>query len=518
MVGNVVNMAARLMQAAERELGSGTFRPAILCDQETEAAVQLQANQGYALAETLAFQALAPIAVKGRDEPLAVFRPRSLSGTRPSLARRQRPRNGPPMVGRAAERELLLARLQDLVDGRNGQCPVVLLEGEAGAGKTMLVGELAGRARELNVPLLGGAAHSLEKTTPFFAWRPIFRRLFEIDSMPDDPRARRAAVLRRLPAGPEERGFPARALHLAPLLNDILELDFPVNSQLAALSPGTRRRVTRLFLLRLLQRAAAGRSGRRRPYCLVLEDAQWLDRDSWALALSVSQTIQPLLMLLVARSLEERAMATPLPAAAQRLIGAPGTCRLPLLPLTLAETEELLCRHFGGATVPGALVELIWRKTGGHPFFSQELARAYFEKGWLLLDKRGCRFATRLDELAGSAMPANVYKAISDRFDRLAPPYQAVLKAASAIGRSFTAAGLAALLACYGQPTAGVEARLEKLVELGLINRRPGESEPAYCFCADLFQEAIYSLMPLAQRRQLQARLASIPAEPEPIL
>jgi predicted ATPase len=222
-------------------------------------------------------------------------------------------------------------------------------------------------------------------------------------------------------------------------------------------------------------------------------------------------------MILVARSLEERAMTTPLPAAAQRLIAAPGNCRLRLSPLTLAETEEALCRQLGVAKVPRALAELVWRKSGGHPFHSQELVRSYLEQEWLLLDKQSCRLAVRLDELAGSAIPANVYKAISDRFDRLAPLYQAVLKAASVIGRRFTATGLAALLACYGEAAAGVEARLEKLAELELIKRQPGGSEPAYCFAADLFQEAIYSLMPLAQRRQLQGLLAAIRTEPQPI-
>ena len=57
---------------------------------------------------------------------------------------------GTPLVGRTAERQEIIARMEEALAGRGG---VVLLEGEPGAGKTRLLTECAEDAnwRGLNV-------------------------------------------------------------------------------------------------------------------------------------------------------------------------------------------------------------------------------------------------------------------------------------------------------------------------------------------------------------------------------
>jgi class 3 adenylate cyclase len=94
MIGGVVNLAARLMQAANDEL---------VCDAATRQATQAK----------LAFEALPPRRLKGWTQPLAVFRPRGHSRTRA--------RSG-SLVGRAREQRLLAERLVALRQGRGGPC------------------------------------------------------------------------------------------------------------------------------------------------------------------------------------------------------------------------------------------------------------------------------------------------------------------------------------------------------------------------------------------------------------
>jgi hypothetical protein len=79
------------------------------------------------------FEALPPVKVKGKAEPLPVYRPVRRTGEREV-------RVGGALVGRQAEMATLARLLEEAVAGRRR---VVLLEREAGIGKSRLVAGLA---------------------------------------------------------------------------------------------------------------------------------------------------------------------------------------------------------------------------------------------------------------------------------------------------------------------------------------------------------------------------------------
>ncbi|MEV0332597.1 AAA family ATPase [Nocardia sp. NPDC050717] len=72
------------------------------------------------------------------------------------------------LIGREWELADLLARLDDAA---HGAPQLVICTGEAGVGKTRLVAELAGRARERGVRTLWARALELPDTPPFWLWR-----------------------------------------------------------------------------------------------------------------------------------------------------------------------------------------------------------------------------------------------------------------------------------------------------------------------------------------------------------
>ena len=188
MIGGVVNLAARLMQAADDEL---------VCDAATRQATEAK----------LAFEALPPRRLKGWAQPVSVFRPRGQSLARPPSG---------SLVGRAREQDLLTQRLIGLQQGQGG---TVLVEGEAGIGKSRLIDGLVEQAAALPVKTLVGAADAVRSTTPYHPWRPVFESVFGLEDVAE-PSARRTRVLDRLRARPDlER--------LAPLLADVLPLDLP---------------------------------------------------------------------------------------------------------------------------------------------------------------------------------------------------------------------------------------------------------------------------------------------------
>ena len=88
----------------------------------------------------------------------------------------------------------------------------------------------------------------------------------------------------------------AELARIAPLLNAVLLIDLPENDLTAQMTGQVRAANTLSLLLNLLQRAAA-----QTPLLLVIEDAHWLDSNSWALVAAAAQQVSPLLLVLATR-------------------------------------------------------------------------------------------------------------------------------------------------------------------------------------------------------------------------
>ena len=164
---------------------------------------------------------------------------------------------------------------------------MLVLEGEAGAGKSRLVAELVDQAVAAGVPVLDGAGDAVERNTPWHPWRELFGGLPPFDGA--DRAERRRLVLELLGPDPEDRD-------LAPLLNPVLGLELPETAASAELSGQGRAGRTRDLLVRLL-RAAVGET----PTVLVIEDAHWLDSASTGLVLALSREHLPLLLVVATR-------------------------------------------------------------------------------------------------------------------------------------------------------------------------------------------------------------------------
>jgi class 3 adenylate cyclase len=153
LLGAAVNLAARLMEASPG---------GILCDATTARGAR----------GAIAFEAIPAVTVKGWAKPVPVYRPRDETVTRYGRAP-ARLAEGGALVGRRAEREWLAEELRLLVWSGGGRQPgrasVVVVEGEAGVGKSRLVGDLLGQARAAGPLVLTGAGDAIEHSTPYYA-------------------------------------------------------------------------------------------------------------------------------------------------------------------------------------------------------------------------------------------------------------------------------------------------------------------------------------------------------------
>ncbi len=472
MVGNVVNMAARLMQAASKRQESDI---AILCDEVTYHAAQTR----------LVFDVLSPIMVKGRTEPMPVYCPCGLMSKGDIL---RLPVHAAALIGRATEQSMLTERLQSLLFGNPGG--VVVIEGDAGIGKSRLVNDVFQRARALNVFCLTGAGDAVEKSTPYHAWRGVFSQVFGFGTI-TDPEARRARVLEQLQSSPG-------LLRLAPLLNAILPLDLPENEATRQMEGQVRADNTRTLLVRLLQQVVS-----RSPTLLVLEDAHWMDSSSWILALTASQQVRPWLVMIATRPL-----TTLLPEEyRQLLLMTAGIQWLRLQALSPQDTLDLVCQCLGVNSLPDPVVELICEKGQGNPYFSEELAYALRDAGLILVADGECRIASYVSDLGSLGLPDTLQGIVTSRIDRLTPAQQLTLKVASVVGRSFT---LRILQQIYpiDADRSNLPHHLSILEQLDLTPLAATDPEPIYSFKNIVIQEAAYNLMLFAQRRQLHRDIA----------
>jgi class 3 adenylate cyclase/tetratricopeptide (TPR) repeat protein len=462
VIGEVMNLAARLMQAAP---------DMILCD----AATYQAAHAG------LQFQALPAVSVKGKTAPVMVYRP--VEPARKTDSR-------PPIVGRASERATLLERVRALEEGTSG---LVVIDGEPGIGKSRLLADLLQRAQARGLRSLAGAGDAIEKITPYYAWRPIFTQLLGLAGI-DDLEERRARVLARLPADPA-------LARLAPLLNSVLPLEMPDNDLSAQLAGEVRADNTRELLVQVLQTAATTADGDS-PLLVVLDDAHWLDSASWALARRVAMRVRPLLLVLATRPLVE-----PLPDDYRRIQQDPTTEHLRLEPLSPHDVLALVCDRLGVRHLPEPVAALIEERAQGNPFFSEELAYALRDAGLIRITDGVCAVAPGAGALSSVSFPDTMQGIVAARIDRLSPGQELTLKVASVVGRLFTFRILLDVHPVEADKGA-LHRYLEDLQRQDFTVLETPEPDLSYLFKHVVTQEVAYGLLLYAQRRQLHHAVA----------
>ncbi len=453
IIGAVINLAARL---AEQSSG------AIFCDQ---AAFQASSSR-------IQFAALPIIRLKGISKPVSAFRPSN--DPRPV-------EKATVLIGRRAELNTLV---QAVVALKAGETFVGFVEGEAGIGKSTLIRQWSQAAELAGVRLVSGAAEAIQAATPYFVWKNILETLFKIPNS-GTPEQRRQYFLATCQGAPWE--------HLAPLLEDILEIGIPENSITQQMTGKSRANSTRELIASLFDAEV-----KRQPLAVVIEDCHWMDSASLALAVSVANSIQPLLMILSSRP--------PIDGKQQTLweqFDLPWSQRLVLKPLEPGDCVTLAAQRLGVRHLSKPVADLIVARSQGNPFFSVEIAYALRENGFVLVDGDQCKAASGL-QLETVKFPDSIQGIIARRVDSLETLVQFAAKVASVIGQKFPISLLRDIYPIeHGK--AEIEGYLQTLEQERLLSR---DDDETYKFSHAIVQEVVYDRMLLSQRKKLHESVA----------
>ncbi len=463
IMGDIVNLSARLMQAAKND---------ILCDEATA----MSAREVFA-------ESCPPLRVKGKANAIAVYRP--IERIQQQDSEEEQPGHS-ELVGRSTEQQLLEKTLARTAAGNSS---IAIIEGEPGIGKTALASWLRDRARDYPVVRLRGFASSVDKTTPYYVWANILEQLFALQGIADK-KVRSDKVSDELAAYED-------LLLLSPLLNDVLGLDIPDNNVTSQLIGEARADNINELIIGILKKASD-----ETPLFLILENAHWLDSASWSLIRLVARDVSPMFLLLVTRPLAE-----PLPKTFRHLKSSPDTIQISLTALDAQQTTELAQMLFGARALDRQIEEVFKDKSQGNPFFIEQIVTSFLEREAVQISEGVCQRAPGVTDISSLNLPDTLESLITERIDRLGPSEQLALKAASVIGEKFKVDMLRAIFPVNEEP-GKLERYLDDFQRLGFLHRTGNSKNPSYVFSQILVQEVAYNLMLFAQRQKLHRAVA----------
>lgn len=378
-----------------------------------------------------------------------------------------------PCVGRERDLGALLALFDE--SSEDSVARAVLVTAGPGMGKSRLCHELlrslADRGRAVRV--IAGRGDALRTAVPFGLLGPALLRAAGVEEA--DPPALRRDKLRALAARCGDEPERARVAEFLGELSGVPSAA-EVSPQLAAAHADPivmGDQVRRAFEDLLAAECAAG------PVLLVLDDLQWADRPS-------VRHVDAALRLLHDQPLMVLAFARPdVSAVFPDLWEGRGLVRRELRGLSRAAVEELSRRVLGDRLSPAEVARLVARASG-NALYVEELLRAQAEG-------------------RGDEPPETVLAMVQSRLAALHPEARRVLRAASVLGRTFSEAGVRALLG-GDRMTAPLGDLLADLVDREILGRRAAGGR-AYDFRHDLVREAAYAML-TDEDRTLGHRLA----------
>ena len=467
ILGNEVNIAARLM---------GLANPGNILVTE---AIEKTASSVFNF-ETIGIQSF-----KGLRNPLPVFR---VSPQQPQDARLSIKHDTTyPMLGRDAELNILENHLHLL---KKGDGSIVVIEGDAGIGKSRLIADLVERSDTFKIPVLMAAGDSINSATSYYAWRDIFRKIFNIDQIDHI-----AATTMRIEG--KLRHDPFLITHM-PLLNAVLPLNIPENEATRLLTGKSRSDKSLNFLTLIISERISQLSG---PLLLILEDAHWFDSSSWALASQLRESLPAIMIVVVTRPKDNH-----INQKIADLKRSANATEIRLEPLNTDDVVSLVRQRLSAGQLPQEFIDILKEKGDGNPFFCEEIAYSLRDSGLIAVEDGIFRLSAKAN-LRQGVVSTYVRDIITSRIDGLLVAQQSVLKTASIIGRVFS---FSMLRDIYESDSAETQllGHLDSLDQLSIIQKLYNGIDLSYMFRQILTQEVIYNLMLFSQREKLHREVA----------
>jgi len=436
-------------------------------------AATYQRIEGYFTCEALGEQSL-----RGLAQPLRVYQvlgPSGLQGRLEVAAAR----GLTPLVGHSQEVGLLVERWGRVTAGM-GQ--VVVLEGEAGIGKSHLVQELKDHVARERHTCLECRGSPYYQNSAWYSVVELLQRWLQWR-----PGEAPAWTLRKLEALLAQAHLPVD--ETVPLVAALLALPLPAERYAARpLPPEEQRHQTFEVLVALV-----GALAEQQPVLLIVEDLHWVDPSTLELLELLLDQVPTARLYIV---LTCRSGLTP-----------PWGGRTHLTPLVLnrltpLQAEAMVGGMPGGRCLSTAVLGQIVAQTDGIPLFVEEVTKAVLEAGSNTDVLEEDAAAGRVPAVA---IPATLHEALMARLDQLGSA-KGVAQLGAILGRQFSYA----LLRAAAPAEEALPRDLAPLVRAEILYQRGQLPRAVYTFKHALIQEAAYESLLQRVRRQTHQRIADV--------
>ena len=472
------------------DVGDGARKEQLALGETPNIAAKLQALAGpdsllitgatrRLIGDAFALEQGQPLELKGRSDAIVTFR---VVGVREDEQQPGMMSAGvaSAFVGRSAEIQLLTDRW---TRSRDGAGQVMLLTGEAGIGKSRLVGVLR------NQIAAEGSMQATFRCSPYFAnsaLHPIVTYLQALlDFQREDTTEAKFTKLERLL---ERYRFADE--QTVPLFAALLSLSIPEGRfPPLELSPQQiKRQTTDAVTAWLLEEA------QKQPVLVIVEDLHWADPsllDLLTLLIEQIPAVQLMLLLTFRPNFQ--------PAWPARSY----VTQLTLARFGRSHVEELISRRLGGKALPAEVVQHIAAKTDGVPLFVEELLNMILESGMVREESGEYRLTGPLPE---TAIPTTLQDSLTARLDRLASARE-IAQIGAALGREFSYELIRAV-APVDEPV--LDQGLAQLLEAEIIYRRGVASNAQFVFKHALIRDAAYQSLLKSRRIFFHNRIAQV--------
>ncbi|KAJ3109861.1 hypothetical protein HDU97_000091 [Phlyctochytrium planicorne] len=281
------------------------------------------------------------------------------------------------------------------------------------------------------------------------------------------------------------------------------------------LNQTARSSMTVALMARIIEKVSS-----RLKIVIMLDNAQWIDTFSLEVLLALLKPGQKSFVMIFTRSITDVHLGQLL----RKVTDIPTTILLKMRGFSEADVEEMIKQQYGETvvSVDTTITKTIYKKCGGHPFFSLQLIQALkdFGKDYIsVTPARRLAIMSKnfdLDHL----LVNDVQTAIMAQFDRLHPEFQRLLKAASVMGQYFDLEDLAGVLDDGNDvkvetlesviTSYDVHGFLAKVNDEELTGIKDEDTTKSYGFKNVLILTSILGSMPVSQKQVLHGKIAQV--------
>ncbi|MEO0242722.1 MAG: adenylate/guanylate cyclase domain-containing protein [candidate division WOR-3 bacterium] len=416
---------------------------------------------------TFEFKNIGVFKIQGKEEPLKLF---ELTGLKPrDVIYSSFKGKLVPLVNRRDELNKLITGVKEVVEGKGIS---VILTGEAGVGKSRMKYEIKKYCREnFDFLILEANCRSYYRESLYQPLVEILTQFFNIN------------------LGEEIESKNKKVLENSKHYGLVEETIFPLKNILGI---ETTRLEKEKVSLEDSFTSLLNKVSQKKPILLIFEDIQWIDDGTLEILKNLLKQINTLRVFILLTYRPARRIALP---------DIPNLVTIWLPNLSREETSLLISELIEVERVPESIVDLVFRKTEGNPLFIEELVERLYKDGvFEINEKKEVLIKRNLSEIT---IPDKITSLFLEDIDRLPPNIKNIVKIASVIGRDFNREILQELL-----PEEDLNTHLQFLEDSGLVFK-DREKENRYFFKHSFVREAVYSLLPRKEQRELHYKVAN---------